>query len=215
VIKTASLEVRVGEGKFQERFSRAGSIAGQFGGFVTGSSTFDGQGDMKSGTITLRIPADRFEEAVAALKRLGKVTAEDQSGQDVTQEFVDLEARLRHLRSQEAFYLRLMDQATSVSDMIQIQQQLQNVQLQIEQLQGHLQYLKDQTSFATIAVRIFAAGAAPGRPTPLGQAWHEALEGFQTVVGGFVIVAGWGLPFVLLGAVVLVLWRLARTRLAM
>ena len=212
VIKNANLEVKIKKGAFQDQFKRAGQLAEEFGGYVTNTSVNEVKGKISSGTITIRVPADRFQSALNRMKSLGKVTTESQDGQDVTREFVDLEARLRNAKSQEAFYLRLLDQAKSVSDMIQVQQQLTNVQLQIEEIQGQLQYLKDHTGFSTITARIYEPGAAApdGKPRPLSKAWSAAVDAFQNVIGGLVVALGWIAPIALIGAAGYLVWRLSR-----
>lgn len=208
VIKNISLEIEIEEDQFQRQFSRAGAVAEQFGGFVTNSQVSETEGDLASGSLTIRVPANRFEAAVNRLKELGDVKGEDRSGQDVTREFVDLEARLRHAKTEEAFYLRLMDEADGISDMIQIQGQLSGVQMRIEQIQGQLNFLNDQTSFSTITVRLFEPGAPSGPPRGLARAWEGAVDGFQTVIGGLVVAAGWLAPFALIALVGLFVWRL-------
>lgn len=199
VIKNISLEVRIKKDEFQRQFARAGSLAEQFGGFVTNSQVSETDGKLASGTLTIRVPSNRFEEAVGRLKGLGKVTAEDRSGQDVSKEFVDLEARLKQAKTEEAFFLRMMDQAENISDMIQVQSQLSGVQLRIEEIQGQLNYLKDQTALSTVSVRIYEPGApTSGKPQPLTKAWDSAVDGFQSVVGGLVVALGWLAPFALI-----------------
>lgn len=210
VIKNASIRVQVGEDGFQEGFSQASAIADQFGGFVTNSSTLERDGRIASGSVTMRVPSDKFQAALVELRKLGEVKGEESSGQDVTAEFVDLDARLRHLKSQEAFYLRLMDQAKTISDMIQIQQQLSQVQLQIEEIQGRLTFLKDQTSFSTITASIFEEGVSTAPPKGLGKAWREALDGFKSVVSGLIVAGGWVAPFALMAIVAFVVWRIVR-----
>lgn len=215
VVKTANIEVRIGKDAFQKRFNRASAIAEELGGFVTNSSTEQTKGRVASGTLTMRVPSDRFQEALTKIRGLGKVTGESQSGQDVTREFVDLEARLRHAKAQEAFFLKLMDQSKTVSDLLQVQQQLANVQLEIEQLQGQINYLKDQTSFSSITARIFEPVAA-GSPEPkgFGKALREAWAGFRTVIGGTVVFLGWVTPMALMGLVGYGLWRAIRRKAA-
>ena len=212
IVKNADIEVRVGKGAFSSKFTKISTIAEEFGGFVARSSTSTGSGKKPtSGSITIRVPADRFEAAIAKVKGLGTVKSESQSGEDVTKQFVDLEARLTQAKAQEAFFLRLMDQSKSISDLIQVQSQLSQVQLQIEQLKGDLQFLKDQTTYSTLSVEMFEPGAAVGHP-PIGlsKAWHEATVGFRNVVGGFVVMAGWAAPFVLAGLLGLGGFRLSR-----
>lgn len=215
VIKTANLSVRVKKDSFQENFTKASLVAEKLGGFVTSSSVSETKGKVASGVITLRVPSDKFQTALSELRSLGRVTAEEQSGEDVSREFVDLEARLRHAKSQEAFYLRLMDQAKTISDLIQIQQQLSQVQLQIEELTGRLEFLKNQTAFSTVSVRIFEPGVGPGKSKgALGKAWQEALDGFKSVVAGLIVALGWIAPIGLLALVLLGLWRVIRGRVA-
>ncbi|MEX0789286.1 MAG: DUF4349 domain-containing protein [Actinomycetota bacterium] len=196
VIKNISLEIQIEEDEFQRQFSRAGSLAEQFGEFVTNSQVSETDGKLASGTLTIRVPSDRFEETVGRLKELGKVTAEDRSGQDVSKQFVDLEARLKQAKAEEAFFLRLMDEARGISDMIQVQSQLSGVQLRIEEIQGQLNYLRDQTALSTVSVRVYEPGApTSGTPQPLAEAWESAIDGFQSVIGGLVVAIGWLAPF--------------------
>jgi uncharacterized protein DUF4349 len=212
VIKNINLEIRIDKGEFQRQFSRASTVAEQFQGFISGSQVSrTEEGELASGLLTIRVPSDRFEQAVARLKELGEVTGEDRSGQDVSREFVDLEARLKHAQTEEAFYLKLMGEAKSVADMIQVQSQLSGVQLRIEEIQGQLQYLKDQTSFSTITANIFEPGAELlGEPKPLAEAWREAVNGFQRVISGAVIGLGWIAPFALMGLIGFGIYRLSR-----
>lgn len=213
VIKNADLQVEVEEGRFQEQFSRATAVAEELGGFVSSSQVSEHEGELNSGNLTMRVPADRFEAAVARLKELGEVAGESRSGRDVTREFVDLEARLRQARTEEGFFVRLLDEADSISDLIQIQSQLSDVQLRIEQLQGQLNFLEDQTELSTITVRIFEPGAEEFRPVEgLAEAWERAAAGFQTVVAGAIISLGWLAPFALLGGIVFAIYRFTGRR---
>jgi hypothetical protein len=209
VIKNISLEIKIKKDEFQRQFSRAGTLAEQFGGFVTNSQVSETEGKLASGTLTIRVPSDRFEEAVGRLKDLGKVTAEDRSGQDVSKEFIDLEARLKQAKAEEAFFLRLMDEARGISDMIQVQSQLSGVQLRIEEIQGQLNYYRDQTSLSTISVRVYEPGAPlGGEPQPLAQAVDRAVDGFQMVIGGLVVAIGWLAPFALIALAGLFVFKL-------
>lgn len=211
VIKNATVEIEVDKGEFQRQFGRAGDVAAQFGGFVAGRDARETDGKTASGTVTIRVPSDKLDAALDALRDLGRLTGEQQASQDVSTEFVDLEARLRHAKTQEAFYLRLMERATTIADLIQIQSQLSQVQLQIEEIQGRLNFLKDQTAYSTITVRIFEPGVSTARGR-LGKAWAEAIEGFKSVIAGLVVFVGWMAPLVLLGLIVVIAWRLLRRR---
>jgi len=208
VIKTASVEIRVSKGRFQIQFSKANVLAESLGGFVSSSNVSETSGRIASGTLTIRVPAAKFQTAISRLKALGKVTAEEQSGQDVSREFVDLEARLRTARAQEAFYLKLLDQSKTIADLVQVQLQLGNLQLQIEQLQGQIQFLKDQADFSTITARIYEPGSnKPGPVKGLGRAWRQAVDAAQAVLAGVIVAAGYVVPLALLAAIVVFGYR--------
>jgi hypothetical protein len=204
VIKTADLDVEV-EG-FADAMSRATSVAARYQGFVVSTST--GGAEARRGTIVLRVPADRFEDAMNELRGLGEVRHQRVSGEDVGQEFVDLEARLRHLDAQEQVMLGLFDEAATVADTIRIQNELSRIQLQIEEIEGRLRYLRDQTSLSTISVTLAEEGvAAPGA---FDRAWERAVDAFLSVLAALVIGLGYVLPFAAIGLAGLLVYRRVR-----
>jgi Domain of unknown function (DUF4349) len=212
VIKTGDLRVRVPNGEFRQSVEDVVSIAGRYpGGFVL--STSIGGGEARLGTIVIRVPARSFERALTDLEALGQVRSESVTGQDVTQEFIDLEARLRNSRSQEAVLLRLMDEASTVTDTIRVQGELESVQLEIERLTGQLRYLEDQTSLGTLTVSLVEAGAAPKPAGTLQRAWKQALENTLGVVAAVIVGAGVAIPVAVLVLVALVIVRQLRPRL--
>jgi Domain of unknown function (DUF4349) len=211
VIKTGDLRVRVPDGDFRQSVQEVVSIAGRYpGGFVL--STSIGGGEARFGTIVIRVPARSFERVLTDLEGLGEVRSENVTGQDVTQEFIDLEARLRNSRSQEAVLLRLMDKASTVTDTIRVQGELQAVQLEIERLTGQLRYLEDQTSLGTLTVSLVEAGAAPQPAGTLQRAWKQALENTLGVVAAVIVGAGVVIPVALLVLVALLIVRQLRPR---
>ncbi|MGH2653566.1 MAG: DUF4349 domain-containing protein [Actinomycetota bacterium] len=206
VIKTADLEVEVDRDGFGDAMSSATSVAARYQGFVVSTST--GGAEARRGTIVLRVPAERFEDAMNDLRGLGEVQRQRVTGEDVGQEFVDLEARLRHLDAQEQVMLGLFDEAATVADTIRIQNELSGIQLQIEEIEGRLRYLRDQTSLSTISVTLAEEGvAAPGA---FDRAWERAVDGFLSVLAALVVGLGYVLPFAAIGLVGLLVYRRAR-----
>lgn len=211
VIKTANIEVQVPEDGFDGAMQEATTVAERYGGFVV-SSTVQGT-DVRTGSLVLRVPADRFGSAMDDLRRLGEVRAQTISGEDVTQEFVDLESRLRNLRAQESVLLRLMDRATSIADSIRVQNVLQGVQLEVERIEGRLRFLEDQTALSTITARLVEEGAAFAEPTStFGRAWNAAVDGFISVIAAAIVAVGYLLPFAVPGLVGLIVVRRMRSR---
>jgi uncharacterized protein DUF4349 len=199
IVKTAGISIEVKKGGFETAFNAATTIAGRYGGYVEDSSM---QGiKAKSGELTIRVPATAFDQAMNDLRGLGSVEGQSISGQDVTSQFVDLNARLRTWEAQEAVLLRLMRRATSIESTLRVQNQLQDVQFRIEQIKGQLRLLENQTSLATIDVSLREVGAVVGvrqtvareRPS-LGEAWDRAVDGFLGVIFAVVVGLGYLVP---------------------
>jgi hypothetical protein len=212
VIKTADLRVEVRRNTLRDSVGEVTAVAGRHGGFVLSTQVTGARA--RSGILVIRVPADRFELALSEIRGLGtKVLGETISGQDVGQEFIDLEARLRNWRAQEFVLLRLMDRARSVTDTIRVQRELQQVQLEIETIRGRLRYLQDQTTMSTISVGLREAGPVPARPGTLSKAWEQAVQTFLAIVSGGIVAAGALLPFALLLLVGVIVFRLVRPRI--
>ena len=188
--------VRVG---FGERFSEAVDIAEGNGGFVE-----DSRAQKRYGTLTIRVPSDTFDRTLRALRALGTVEVQELHGKDVTADYVDLNARLRIARSRREVLLRLMDTATSIEQTIRVQNALDETQLRIEQLQGQLRVLDDQTSLATITLNLAESGAQPSseveKPS-IPNAFERAIAGFVGVIAAIVIGLGYLLPILAIAGV--------------
>ena len=214
VIKTAIVDLEIAKDGLEEATRDSISIAGRFGGFVLSTSTRNDRS--ASSNVVLRIPAESFERALTELEGLGDVKAEEISGEDVSQEFVDMEARVRNLEAQEAVLLRLMDRAVSVADTIRVQRELQGVQLEIERLTGRLRYLEDLTAMSTISLSLVEVGA-PGHKPPTGvlaKAWERAVDGALAIVSAVIIGTGVLLPIAVMAAIAFLVLRALRPRLS-
>lgn len=153
VIKDGSLDLRVRNA--DETVDRIRIIAEAAGGSVFASSFTQSANALKTGVITVRVPVDRFEETFAELKKVATlVVSEGTSGADVTNQYIDLAARLKSLQAEEQAYQNLLGQAQKVSDILEITQQLSTVRGEIESLQGQLRSLASQTDLASISVSV-------------------------------------------------------------
>lgn len=212
VIKTATVDIGVPDDEVDDSINEAISVAGRYGGFVLSSQL--GRRD-SGGTLTMRIPATRFEAALTDLEALGKVRRESISGEDVGQEFVDLEARLRNWQSQEAVLLKLMDRAPSVTDTIRVQNELSRVQMEVEQLRGRLTFLRDQTSLGTITATFGPLSApTPDAPSRFAQAWSRAVDLMQSFVAGMIVTLGVVIPLAAIALILYLIFRGLRPRLS-
>ena len=209
VIKTASLDLRVAHGKFGDTMDAATNVALRFGGYVSRSTSFGTK--VHDGTIVMRIPAGGFDRARMAVERLGRPTNEVVSGRDVTRQVVNLGARLGNLESQQRALRALMRRAVTVSDTIRVQGVLQGVELQIEEIQGELNYLHDRTSMSTISIAVHEAGRRPVPPQHASAIWKDgarAAHAATEVVGAVIVGAGYVIPLAILALLAVLIGRL-------
>jgi hypothetical protein len=217
IVKTATLGVRSED--VRGSAAQAQQIAARYGGTVLSSqvSQLDPE---KEGQVyadlVLSVPSQEFEAALAELRGIGKrVTQDSVAGQDVTEEFVDLEARERNLLATEKSLLELYDRANSIEDTLTIQRELTVVRGEIELVQGRIKYLEERSAFSQVSLNIQSAAVAP-KPDPkpswdpvavAARAWAASLNVLQAAatVGISTLVFGWWLfPLLVLG---LVWWR--------
>jgi hypothetical protein len=216
VVRTADLRVKVAEGSFGAAFDRVASVAAANGGFVSSSSTASVD-DARSGQLTVRVPADRFDTVRLTLGELGEVESQSIRGEDVSGQLVDFDARLKSLEAQEASLLVLVGRATAVGEVLQVQSTLFNVRQQIEQLKAQKANLEQSVRLATLQVSLFEPGAAgvvrPVDDSPsLARSFEEAVDGMISVVGGMIVVVGYLIPIGVLGLVVWGAGRVFRRR---
>jgi hypothetical protein len=210
VIKTATLDLRVRHGRFGDAMTAAANLARRFGGYVSRQTSFGTR--IHDGTIVMRVPARAFEAAREAVEKLGRPTNEVVSGRDVTRQLVNLDARLGNLESQQRALRRLMRRAVSVSDTIRVQGVLQGVELQIEEIQGELNYLHDRTSMSTISIAVHEAGTRPAPPQHASAIWKDgarAAHAAIAVVGAVIVGAGYVIPLAILALLAVLVGRLA------
>jgi len=217
IVKTASLGLGIAHGSFDDKVGQAHAVADSFGGFVVQSFASQGSGSrIAEGSLVLRVPAESYDAALSRLRGLGKVESLEESGQDVSKEFVDLNARIRQLRAVEAQLLELLQQANDVPAALAVQSQLSQVQLDLEQARGRLQYLDNRVAFATISMSMHELVVVPpkGDGFSIVNAWATAGAAFLTVVGWIFIGIAVVAPVLVLLGLGFLVGRELRKRLA-
>ena len=157
VISTAQMSLEVAD--VTKAHDDIGRLASEAGGFITESSVSHGDGT-ETGSVTIRVPAKQYQPLLSKISKLGKVIQKQESGQDVTEEFVDLQSRIRNLNREEQAFLVVMDKARKVTDILAVENELSRVRGEIEQATGRVKYLQNQVALATITVHI-------SEPTPM------------------------------------------------
>ena len=155
------------------------ALAKDFGGYVVSSNQNQAVKGI-AGSISIRIPVERFEEALDSMRKLAvDVISERTEGKDVTEEYSDLQAQLRNLEATEAQYLALLQKAQTVEDILKVQVELSNVRGRIEQIKGRIQYLERTSDMALIEVSLQETQA-------IGEDGWNALKTLKTAVDGLV-----------------------------
>lgn len=204
IILNATLSLRVRNVVEADRDVRA--LVQNVGGYVLQSQT-NGDEERRSVQLTFKVPADRFDEVLNTLESdtfALRVLNRNVAGDDVTDEFVDVESRLRTLKATEGRLLEFLQQAKNVEEALQVNQQLTELQGQIEQATGRINFLNESTSFSTINLDlqpdvVFALTEAEGwRPGVAASAAWASLLGFAQNVADIAIALAiwspvWGL----------------------
>ncbi len=211
VVKTAELGIRAGDVRGSAEEARR--AAERFGGEVLSSRVYAGSGPV-SADLVLSVPSGEFEAVLDELRGLGeRVTTDTLEGQDVTEEFVDLESRERNLLAAEESLLALYDRAESVEDTLTVERELTDIRGQIEEVQGRIQYLERRTATSEIVLHL--EPVAPAREpwsasSVAARAWVASLDVLQaaaTATISVVVFCWWLVPPLAAG---LLLWRRGR-----
>ncbi|HET9713506.1 MAG TPA: DUF4349 domain-containing protein [Pyrinomonadaceae bacterium] len=228
IIRNADITIEVAS--TTEAQQRVTSIAEFHGGFVVTSEAKQRE-DVDPAKRTLdiklvvRIPASQFGTALDEITRLATNLPEaNVSGQDVTEDFIDLEARIKTQKALELQFLEIMKQARTVEDALQVQSQIADVRTDIEKLEGRKRFLENRSSLSTITVNIRTPKIITGNPTGLKHTLREAVSeslemasGMLTFFIRFVILMVPIFVFVLLPAGLVIRYlirRATRIRLA-
>jgi hypothetical protein len=190
---------------------KVAQAADELGGYVV--SSYKREVESKNyGSVTIRVPADRFGEAFDRLRQLAvKVPSESTEARDVTEEYVDLQARLHNLEATEAQYLVLMEKAETVEEMLKVQQALSDVRGQIEQIEGRIKYLERVSDMALIEVSLEETKKL-AEHWSIADAFKSAVRGLTTFWRGIATGLIWIGVFCWIWIPILVIWLRRRRR---
>jgi hypothetical protein len=211
VIKTASLEIEVEKGKLKEIANRITMLAESKGGFIK-SSQFTRWEESQQALVTIAIPANEFAAALTSIEGWGDVLSSQSSGQDVTQEYHDLELDLSHWQNERQSVMLLLEKAQTLDEILKVRQFLEPIDRQINEIKGRLEYLKQSSDFSTIQVSLQEKGAEPVAAE--STFWSRVGDIFQTSFSGILVILAAAVPWiVLIGLLALLVnWILRRSR---
>ncbi len=188
IIKTGYITLEVED--IVESMDKVAEVADELDGYVVSSNKYEHERGI-SGSVAIRVPADKFELAFQVLRALAiEVPQESTQATDVTEEYIDLEARLRNLEATEAQYLELLEKATTVEEMLQVQRALSDVRGQIEQIEGRMQYLERSSDMSLIEVSLNETRGFT-EPWSASSAFKSAVRGLTTFGRGLATALIW------------------------
>lgn len=210
IIKTGNVTMMVNS--VEPKVREITDIARHVGGDVMNANVTDSGNNLKSGVIVVKVPSDRFSEAFERIVAVASVvTHQSQNQQDVTEQFVDLEAQLKNKKAEEQRITRLYEKADEIEDILKIETQLSRVRGEIERMEGRMRYLENQTSFSTITARLsedtkIIASTGQWRP------WQDAKEAMrilvdrtQELISSIIVFTISKLPFIILAFIAILI----------
>ncbi|AWW37052.1 lipoprotein [Streptomyces sp. AS58] len=217
IIHTVSLSVQVKD--VPKALDEARATTENAGGYVGSEATTRGEEDNEHTRVVLRVPADKYKDVLAELEGAGRLLDRTAKARDVTDQVVDVESRISTQRASVARIRELMDRATKLSDVVQLEGELSRRQADLEALLAQQASLKDRTSLATITLSLSEPPAKntagsdddPGVMDALTGGW----DAFVATLRWIVVAVAAVLPFAALAALLVLLWlRLVRPRLS-
>ncbi|MFD5796820.1 DUF4349 domain-containing protein [Streptomyces diastatochromogenes] len=215
IIRTASLTVEVKD--VPKALDEARTTAESAGGYVGNETTSRDSEGHEQTRVVLRVPTEKYDEVLADLQGSGKLVDRTAKAEDVTDQVVDVDSRIKSQRASVARIRDLMDKATKLSDVVTLEGELSSREADLEALLAQQASLKDRTSLATITlalsetpVKKAAEDDTPGFVDALSGGWHV----FVTMLRWIALALGAVLPFAALAALLALLWlRVVRPRL--
>lgn len=191
IIKTADLTLEVINVSVSTYMIQ--SYASKSGGIVQSSSINAIKPDRYSGSITIRVPAERFDSVLPEIMSLGKVLSSSIEAEDVTEEYVDLKAQKIALSNQLNQYNLIMEKAQNISDILEVQKEIERVMVELDRITGKIKYLENRVAFATITISLHDP---PQVVTPAGYSFAEVItDGIAGFVDTLVMIFIWVLTF--------------------
>ncbi|MFQ6142156.1 DUF4349 domain-containing protein [Streptomyces seoulensis] len=214
IVRTASLTVEVGD--VAKALDAARTAVEHAGGYVGDETTTRDEEGHERTEVVLRVPAERYDGVLTALQGAGRLVERTSKAEDVTDQVVDVDSRIRSQRASVDRVRALMERADRIGDVVALEGELSRRESDLESLLGRQASLKDRTSLATITLSLSGTAAhrtAPADDTPgFGDAVAGGWHVFVTVVRWLALALGAVLPFAVVLAALVVAWRVVRHR---
>ena len=214
IIRTGQASIEVDS--LESSMAELRRLVQRVGGFVADASVQSGRTQNRSATLQLKVPAARFDDLTEGLRPLGRLQFVTVNAEDVSEEFVDLTARMANSHRLEERLVELLRTRTGkLQDVLTVERELARVREEIERMEGRLRFLKNSAQLSTLAVTLYEppplVASHPGRSV-IGEAFKTAWRNFVGVVAGVIASLGYVTPIVIFGWGALLLGKRYRRR---
>jgi hypothetical protein len=183
IIYTA--DVRIVSEDFSASSNKLVELIDQTGAYIANAALDRSSGEARSGSWTVRVPVKKYGDFLASLDSIGFVEARTQNSEDVTMEYVDVEARIANLkRLEERFVALLQERTGQLEDVLKVEQELARVRGDIEQAEGRLRYLSNKTDYSTVTISVreqkdYVPPRAPSFGERIATTWSQSLQALR------------------------------------
>src|SRR5712691_6145872 len=208
VIRAGQTSIEVDS--LERAVARVRQLAERIGGYVANTAMQTGRGQLRSATLDLKIPADRFDDGLGGLAALGKLESVNVNAEDVGEEFTDVTARMGNARRLEARLIDLLATRTGkLKDVLDVERELARVREEIDRYEGRLRYLRAHTVLSTLTIYVHEPLPVVGRAgsSVLGDAFKQAWRNFVGLIAAMIRSLGIVIPVAVL---VVALWVSAK-----
>jgi hypothetical protein len=213
IVRTGTVVVEVDD--FESARSTLTTTVREYGGYVSDSREDRREIDNETwtrGEVVVRVPSEEFDALVDDARALGTVESVETNSRDVTDQLVDVGARLENLRAERDRLRTLYDRANTTEDVLAVQRELSDVQQEIERLEARQQSLRDRVAFSTLTVRLEEPRPTPDRvapdrwyDTPVVSAFLQSVDGVAVAARALVVGVAFALPYLVVFGVLVVL----------
>jgi len=200
VIRTGQTSIEVDS--LEQAVSQVRLLAGRIGGYVANTTMQTGRGQLRSASLELKIPAQRFEEGLGGLAPIGKLESVNVNAEDVGEEFTDVTARMGNSRRLESRLIDLLATRTGkLKDVLDVEQELARVRGEIERYEGRLRYLRAHAVLSTLTIYVHEPLPVVGHAgsSVIGEAFKQAWRNFVALVAACIRGLGIVIPLGVLG----------------
>lgn len=202
IIKTGTMNLETE--KYDETINQISEYVKNTGGYITNSNTSVNASGKKFGAVTIRIFSEKYDAMLKDMGNFGKILNSQINGNDVTSEYIDLQARMTTQSELEKRLLTLLNEKTAkLIDVVEVEEKLAEVRESIEQTQGRMKYLKNQSDFSTLTVSVYepslmTTSSGGGFFYEIGRGFSKGLKGFTEILSGMITFSIALLPVIFL-----------------